>query len=610
MIGIGNLSAQNTFSISSGTNLVTSGAVTIDYGGGTLTNNGSFNNTTGTLAFSGPVTFAGSSATDTKDLKVAHAGTSLLNNRINVLGTLTLGANNSILNANNNLTLVSNAAGSAVIAAVPAGSNITNKVTVQRYIPSGKRAFRLLAPSVTTDNFISNNWQLATHITGSTTGANGFDTTTSGNPSLFTYNNTQSSGSGWAAVANTNATNLSVTQGYRLLVRGDRNVNIAVASAANMNSAITLSATGTVATGDVVFSSASTPPVNGTSNSTTNGFSLVANPYVNTVDWNALAKNGLTNVYYSWDANMGTTLTRGAYVAYTAGTGSSNGSSAVNQYIQPGQAFFIKNTVLGTPGSLTFSESDKAGTVTNNFYRTASNPMTRLDLQVFETSELAPGAYPIDAAVCVFDNQFTNAIENGDAAKLSSGGENIAILNGGTLLCIDARPQVTATDEVLVQLQQFMANKGYTFKAKFNNFDAATTPFLVDSYLNQNTALANNGTTDVAFVTTTDAASFNSNRFKIVFQNTTLSNPVFNGSQITLYPNPVIGNQFNIALPSYLTGNVTIKVINIVGQIVYETTTEAQRTITVTTNNTLPQGLYIVQIENQGATVTKKIIVE
>jgi hypothetical protein len=324
MIGIGNLSAQNTFSISSGTNLVTSGTVTIDYGGGTLTNNGSFNNTTGTLAFSGPVTFAGSSATDTKDLKVAHAGTSLLNNRINVSGTLTLGANNSILNANNNLTLVSNAAGSAVIAAVPAGSNITNKVTVQRYIPSGKRAFRLLAPSVTTDNFISNNWQLATHITGSTTGANGFDTTTSGNPSLFTYNNTQSSGSGWAAVANTNATNLSVTQGYRLLVRGDRNVNIAVASAANMNSAITLSATGTVATGDVVFSSASTPPVNGTSNSTTNGFSLVANPYVNTVDWNALAKNGLTNVYYSWDANMGTTLTRGAYVAYTAGTGSNN----------------------------------------------------------------------------------------------------------------------------------------------------------------------------------------------------------------------------------------------------------------------------------------------
>jgi hypothetical protein len=133
---------------------------------------------------------------------------------------------------------------------------------------------------------------------------------------------------------------------------------------------------------------------------------------------------------------------------------------------------------------------------------------------------------------------------------------------------------------------------------------------LVDSYLNQNTALANNGTTDVAFTTTADVASYSTDRFKIVFQNTTLSNPIFNSSQITLFPNPVVGNQFNIALPSYLTGNVTIKVINIVGQIVYETTAEAQKTITVTTNKTLPKALYIVQIENQGATVTKKITVE
>jgi len=610
MIAIGNLSAQNTFSISSGTNLVTSGTVTIDYGGGTLINNGIIANANGTLAFSAPVTFAGSGTTNTKDLRVAHSGESLLNNRINVAGTLAL--NNGNLNANNNLTLVSNAAGSAVIAAVPPGSNITGKVTVQRYIPLGKRAFRFFAPSVTTDDFISNNWQMATHITGSTSGANGFDATGSGSPSLFTYNNTQASGSGWAAVANTNATNLSVTTGYRLLVRGDRNVNINVASLPNMNNPITLSATGTVATGDVVFNSASATPVNGTTNTTTNGYSLVANPYVNTVDWNALAKTGLSDAYYAWDSNMGSAEQRGRYVVFSSTTGTSNNiASAVNQFIQPGQAFFIKNTDLGTAGSLTFRESDKTGIANvNNFYRTASNLITRLDLQVFETSELALGAYPLDAAVCVFDDQFTTAIETGDVLKLSTGVENISFLHGDALLTIDARPQVTATDNILIQLEQFQASKSYTFRAKFNNFDASVTPFLVDSYLNQTTALANNSTADVSFVTTTDIASYSSNRFKIVFQNATLSNPNFNSSQITLYPNPVIGNQFNIALPSYLTGDVTIKVINIVGQIVYETTTEAQRTITVTTNKTLPQGLYIVQIENQGATVTKKIIVE
>jgi hypothetical protein len=93
---------------------------------------------------------------------------------------------------------------------------------VQRYIAQGKRAFRFLTPSVTTDNFISGNWQLGTHITGSTTGANGFDTTVSGSPSMYTYNNQQATGSGWAAIASTDGTNLNAMQGYRVLIRGDR----------------------------------------------------------------------------------------------------------------------------------------------------------------------------------------------------------------------------------------------------------------------------------------------------------------------------------------------------------------------------------------------------
>ena len=205
------LFSQN-FTISNGASIVTNGAITIDYSGGTFTNDGTITNTDGTLSFSGPVTFSGSGTTNTKNFTVTHSGTSLLSNRITMTGALTV--SNGTLNANNNLTLVSNAAGSAVIA--PVLGSITGKVTVQRYIALGKRAFRFLTPSVTTDDFISNNWQLSTHITGSTTGANGFDTTVSGNPSLYTYDNQQATGSGWAAIATTNATNLNAMQGYRL----------------------------------------------------------------------------------------------------------------------------------------------------------------------------------------------------------------------------------------------------------------------------------------------------------------------------------------------------------------------------------------------------------
>ena len=600
--------AQN-FTISSGTSIVTSGAVTINYGGGTLTNNGTITNTEGTLSFSGPVTVSGANTINTKNLTVAHSGTtSTLNNRINVTGALTV--SNGTLNANNKLTLVSNAAGSAVIA--PVSGSITGKVTVQRYIAQGKRAFRFLTPSVTTDNYIKYNWQESTHITGSTTGENGFDITASGNPSMYTYNNQQATGSGWAAIASTTGTNLNALQGYRILVRGDRTPTlITQASQANMNVPVTLSATGTVTTGQVTFNSSSTPvSINSTSNGTTDGYSLIGNPYVNTVNWNTLTKTGLTIAYYTWDSNMGTSDQRGRYVAYNSTTFSNNASSSVNQYIQPGQAFFVKNTTLGTAGSITFNESDKLGTNINNFYRTTTTDFSRLELQVYQTSELALGGYPIDAAVSVFDNQFTNAIENGDVAKLSTGIENISFLNSNLTLTIDARPQVVATDELQVQLQQFQANKNYTFRTHFNNFDPATTPFLVDTYLNQYTALANTATTDVVFTTTTNALSYGTNRFKIVFQNNALNNPNFNAENIVVYPNPVTNNQFNIALPSDLIGEVAIKIINTIGQTVYETKTEAQNTITITPNSILSKGLYFVELTNQGKSSTKKITIQ
>ena len=598
------LFAQN-FTISSGASIVTSGAVTIDYGGGTLTNNGTLTNTGGTLRFSGPVTVAGANTINTKNFTVAHSGTSLLNNRITVTGALTVSS--GTLNANNNLTLVSNAAGSAVIA--PVVGSITGKVTVQRYIALGKRAFRFLTPSVTTDNYIKLNWQESTHITGSTTGENGFDITASGNPSMYTYNNQQVTGSGWAPIASTTGTNLNALQGYRILVRGDRTSTlITQASQPDMNVPITLSATGTVTTGPITFNSSSTPvSINSTSNGTTDGYSLIANPYVNTLDWNNLTKTGLTDAYYTWNSNMGTSDERGRYVAFSTATSLTN---SVYRYIQPGQAFFVKNISLGTAGSITFNESDKLGTNITNFYRTATPNLTRLELQVYQTSELALGGYPIDAAESVFDNQFTNAIENGDVTKLSTGIENISFLNSNLTLAIDARPQVVTTDELLVQLQQFKANKNYTFRTHFNNFDPASTPFLVDTYLNQYTALANTATTDVAFVTTADALSYGSNRFKIVFQNNALNNPSFNAENIVVYPNPVTNNQFNIALPSTITGELTVKIINTIGQTVYQTKIEAQNTITITPNNALTQGLYFVELINQGKTSTKKIIIQ
>jgi hypothetical protein len=80
-------------------------------------------------------------------MTVNHNGTSLLNNRISVTRSLSDSTGN--LNANNNLILVSNAAGSSVIAPIAKSSNITGKVTVQRYIPLGKRNHLFLLQGLT-----------------------------------------------------------------------------------------------------------------------------------------------------------------------------------------------------------------------------------------------------------------------------------------------------------------------------------------------------------------------------------------------------------------------------------------------------------------------------
>src|SRR5690606_29972019 len=117
--------------------------------------------------------------------------------------------------------------------------------TAERFIPA-RRAFRLLSSPVTTTSSINANWQegvnnpdtstnnnpnpgYGTHITGSTTGANGFDATPSGNPSLFYLDVDNQS---WEPFANTDNTTIQAGVPHRLMVRGGRDINVTSNSAA------------------------------------------------------------------------------------------------------------------------------------------------------------------------------------------------------------------------------------------------------------------------------------------------------------------------------------------------------------------------------------------
>ena len=511
------------------------------------------------------------------------------------------------------VTFKSDASGSGHLGQVTGTLTGATNVKVERYIAQGKRAFRFLAPGVTTTNFIKNNWQEATHITGSTTGAFGFDQTATGNPSMFTYNNQVATGIGWTAIANTNATNLEAEKGYRLLIRGDRTPSlITTATADNMNTAITLSATGTLKTGTVTINATSTPvATNNTNNATTNGFSLVGNPYVSPIDWHNIIKTNVTDSYYIWDTNVGTAAQRGRYVSYSQATGINNygntGASTADRYLQAGQAFFVKNTTLGTVSSLVFNESNKA--TTSPFVLRTNNQNSMLSVVLYAPSDLAIGGYPIDGITTVFGADFDNQIGYGDVPKLESDGENLAWFTQTKKMDINAQSPVVDSDVLLIKSLRLGSNKSYTLRIKATNFDTSLTGYLVDNYLNTHQDIDFTQDYFANFSTTADAQSFGEDRFKIVFS-TPLNNNQFAKDTFVVYPNPVINNHFTIKLPATLLGYVKVTLHNLLGQEVFEVSTTASPTLEITPKNKLLSGVYIVSVTGEGISSQQKITIQ
>ena len=444
---------------------------------------------------------------------------------LNITGLLSI--TSGTLTTNGNLVLKSNAAGTASIGQII--GSITGNVTVERYIPAGNRSFRFLTPMVTTTNYIKNNWQegvnntsllyvnnqnpnanYGTHITGSTTGLNGFDATLTGNPSFYQFDNiTQNWNNG---IANTNAINLVAGNAYRLLIRGNRSYDLS--NTLTTNTATTLRATGTLLTGNITFgSSSSTPSTLPILASNANEFSFIGNPYASPIDWNTLSKSELTNYYYYWDPTLGV---RGAYVSCKNDGTKSNSSSNITTSIQPGQAFFVQNSSNIAARQLAITEANKI-TGNTNVFRPTSGTST-MSLQLFLTSNITSNGTSQDGLNVLFNSSYNNAVDDDDATKFVNQDENIAVQRDNKLLSIENRNLVaSSTDTVHLKVWQLTQNN-YTIRVDCYNFQNGSFAYLQDTYLNTESLLNLSGITDINFTTNTNSASTSANRFKIVFK--------------------------------------------------------------------------------------------
>lgn len=398
----------------------------------------------------GELVFAGSSAQtvsgdgfiDADLVTVSNATGVTFNSVLNVHGVLD--PSNGTINSNGNIVFRSTATGTAQLDDASAAT-INGNVQVERYIPA-KRAFRLVASSVNSTGTIYQNWQengttaagIGTHITGSQSGSNGFDISSSGSPSLFTFDAVNSS---WVAQSNTDLATLNVGTAYRLMVRGDRTIDLTQNNPTATNTVLRVR--GTLQTGNF----------NTTVATSNNDFLMVANPYQANVDFknvlNDVSTTGVnSNFIYYWDPNLNA---RGGYATIDMNTVNGNAvpsSSNANKYLQPGQSLFVRTTGVA---NITFKESHKNVDVnlSNIFNQPQLN--SSIVISLLERNNLLL----MDETVLRYGTTHNAQVDNNDAIKFYNQDETLATVSNGTNLSINKTTVPVIGDRVTLLTDQF-----------------------------------------------------------------------------------------------------------------------------------------------------------
>lgn len=508
---------------------------------------------------------------------------------LNVLASAVLSLDGDITN-NGVFTFKSDATGTAQLADAT-GIIVTGDITVERYIPA-KRAFRLLSSAVDGQSF-ADAWQLGTHITGSGGATNGFDETQTNNPSLFTFDNslpTQTGGAAWESVTSTSDA-ISAGQGYRLMVRGDRTIDLNEQNPTPTSA--TLASKGSLIIGDYTPTLAQAAEF----------YSLIGNPYQAVVDFEALTFTGdIDNSrIYVWDPTLAGENGRGAYVTVDINTNSpSPSSSQANKFIMPGQAFFVQNksTINQVPG-LTFTENAKATSeaqtetfsIVDEFY---------VNMRLYKQSALQNEETESDALGLRFADYYTTPSSDEDASKLANPDENFAVANN-KFTSIDNRAFPMENEEIQLFVSGY-GEENYVIQFAMNHKPEDLKVILNDTYTGNSLEISDTG--NYTFnVDSNIPESIANDRFYISFENVTMgtTQPEL-ANAIRLYPNPTKG-LLTVDVNDYDVEQ--LRLYSIQGQELGSMTLSENNTLNV---SHLGIGVYIMKIfTNQGTSVLKFI---
>lgn len=510
---------------------------------------------------------------------IHSAGTQMnITGGVNVTG-------NSTLTTGDNLVLLSDAAGTARIEELTAGNAISGEVTVQQYIPGGRRVYRFLTHpfntamplSVLTDDI---------DITGPGAPANGFTQTITGNPSawwldpMFSDTAIAIPNLGWMAFTRADTALWNRYQGIYLMVRGTKGQGL---QGQNYTpSAVTLDMKGDINQGQQIV-----PVKKGTDM----GYNLIGNPYPSAVDLipalNTMShRNGAA--FWVWNANLGT---RGGYepVLYAAGN-----------YHLPAYSSFVVDVTADD--NITFEESDKVAAGTTPLFKKLLQS-DLLELKVYSDS----GTICWDKLYLRSDAHSSDSLEQGDARKNRNYDLNFsAYAAGGQKLCVDSRPY--AQNTIIPLSFDTKLQKDFEIRVATHTLMPGTHLYLLDQYLNTSTLLQPGAS--YKFSVTSDSLSAG-DRFQIGVDysfnqpgtTTTLQGEVplsvkdiSVSSEGRLYPNPA-ADEVYLEWPAAAAGG-SVRVISAVGSLVLSGRYEGARTALQIGH--LAPGVYTVLLQREG----------
>lgn len=287
---------------------------------------------------------------------------------INIIPGAQVTISSGTLTVNGNATLESDATASATIIG---DISVIGTTTVQQYLTGS-------GGSTPNGRF----WYVCPPVTGLTTAV--YDAV--GENKVWTYN--------------------EATALYSEITNNTTPISSEQAQVVRLGATETISFTGTLQTGDIEYSLTRT----GTTQAK-RGYNLVGNPYPSYLNWDNVVKT-----------NIGATMwyrTNGVFETYNATTkiGTNNsGSIAVNQYIPPMQAFWVRVEGDGNTGTLGFDNSMRSHQSDNWLKEDNIQEVLRLRISKDDVS---------DELIFVFNPQADNGIDAYDSEKMFTGAASI-----------------------------------------------------------------------------------------------------------------------------------------------------------------------------------------